>query len=63
LLPIHLCSRTPTTSVYGFFEGCFAIPGYTVNAEDIITVGSTDYIVFPINFHTENDNYWCLRLD
>lgn len=46
LLSMTLCASGAVRNVYGEFEGMYGIPGIGIAAEDVITVGGQQYIVF-----------------
>lgn len=51
------------TSIYGAIEGLFRVSGYNNSAENIITVGGVNYMVFPDVSRSSYGDYCALRLN
>jgi len=46
----------------GIIDGLYRVSGYNNSAENIITVDSVNYIVFPDIYRTEYDDFCCMRM-
>lgn len=50
-------------NTYGMFEGLFRVTGYNNTAENIITVGGVNYMVFPDGSRTGYGDFCAMRLN
>jgi hypothetical protein len=62
-MPIVMITKEPYQSHWGEFDGVYAVSGYSIASEDIITINTTDYLVIQNAFRTESDNYVAIKLD
>ena len=63
LEPIYLVSGTTLLTTYGFIEGLFRVTGYNNTAENIITVGGVNYMVFPDGAYSTFGDFCVMRLN
>lgn len=63
LFPIQIFSRQPEKNVFGQLDGCFAVSGHGLGAEDVLTIGSVDHLVVQNVTRSGRADYWALALD
>jgi hypothetical protein len=63
MLPLVLISSTPTENLFGELQGCFAVPGFGLAAEDTVTISGKTYLVLQNVFRTTSWGYWALLLE
>lgn len=61
--PVTLVQALPTDQTFGVLDGAFRCQGIANAAENLITVGSTNYLVVQNAFRTGIGEYWALRLE
>ena len=63
LFPLILMSNEATIqkNLWGELQGCFALPGAGLSAENEITVDGDTYIAFPNVYRTGTHNFWCVK--
>lgn len=61
--PIMPFSVSPSTNVWGRFEGVFCFPGFAVSAETEIIIGRERYIAFPNIYRSSSRDFFALQLD
>ncbi len=54
---------TTRTSIYAAIDGLFRVSGYNNTADNIVTVGSNNYLVFQDVYRTSIGDYFAMRLD
>ena len=67
LMPITLVhppqSGLPLTGdTFGVLDGCFAVTGFALTAETVLSIGGTDHLVVNDIFRTSPDDFWALEL-
>lgn len=62
LLPVVLHSNYSGGNVYGELEGVYKVSGYSLGAEDIITIDSVQYLVIQSVYRNENRDYAAIKL-
>lgn len=68
LIPLTLVSSTSTSAplstnhTFGVLDGCFAVTGFNITPQTVLTINSVDYLVINDIFRTERDDFWALRL-
>lgn len=50
-------------AAYGALDGVFAVPGIGNSAENIVTYGGVDHVVFPNVYLTGSMDFWALALE
>jgi hypothetical protein len=63
LFPAIVYQENPAPNCFGHLDGCFAIPGYGLAAEDIVTISSVDHLVIPNVYRSGAADWWALRLE
>jgi hypothetical protein len=63
LIPLILCSSTPTKDVYGDLDGAYAIPAFSAASEDIVEIDGDDYLIIQNVFRTQRYYYVALKLE
>jgi hypothetical protein len=61
LLPVNIMNRVTRTN-YGQLDGCYFVSGQSVFTEDVIQVGSVDYLVVQNVFRTGDKDYLAVQL-
>lgn len=61
LMPIELVEFGNQRQVLGWFDGCYHVSGHENSAENVITVGSDEYICFPALIQNDNNNWVAIR--
>ena len=61
LLPIELVEFGNQRQTLGWFDGCYHVSGHENAAENVITVGSDEYICFPSLIQNDNNNWVAVR--
>ena len=61
--PIQAYQETPGDNVFGELEGCLAVPGFGLAAEDIITIGGVSHLVIPNVYRSGASDWWALALE
>ena len=61
LLPIELIEFGNSRQSLGWFDGCYHVSGHENAAENVITVGSDEYICFPSLIQNDNNNWVAIR--
>lgn len=49
--------------IYGTINGMFSVTGYQQTAENILSIGGVNYMVFPDVYRTNYDDMCCIRMD
>lgn len=62
LTPLVLCSNSPTNDVFGELDGVYAIPAFSAASEDIVEIGSDDYLVVQNVYRTSRHYYAAFKL-
>lgn len=67
LVPITLLEpaaiNTPLTgNTHGVLDGCFAVTGFNLTAQTILTINSVEYLVVNDIFRNNRDDFWALEL-
>lgn len=64
VLPTIPMISSPSKNIVGELQGIFAVPGFGgVAAEDVITIGSDTYIVFPITPNADRSDFFAFKLE
>ena len=63
LFQLAASGDSPNRNHYGFLQGCFAVPGLDLNAEDILTQNGDTYVVFQNTFRNDNWEFMALLLE
>jgi hypothetical protein len=63
LFPAIVYQENPSPNCFGHLDGCFAVPGYGQNAEDIISISGDDYLVIPNAYRSGAADWWALKLE
>lgn len=63
LFPCVVNAAYPELNFHGELQGCFALPGHQLSAEDIVQAGGSDYIAFPNIWRTNTWQYWALKME
>lgn len=61
--PAVLMKGASGKNVFGEIDGVFWAPGYSLLAEDLIVVGTTNYLVVPNVFRSNPTDYFLLKLE
>lgn len=62
LFPLVLTSDAPTDDIFGELDGAYAVPGFSAASEDIIEIGSDDYLIIQNTFQADRYHYAALKL-
>lgn len=64
IFPTVIAMSKPSNHIFGELQGVFAVNGFGgMAAEDLIEIGSDDYIVFPITPNASANDLWALKLE
>jgi hypothetical protein len=63
LTPIEIdFDATTSLGRIGELDGVYHVAGFGQTAENIVTIGGTDYVVIPDVFRSGNSNYCAVKL-
>lgn len=62
LIPCTIMTKTPGAQVYGALDDVYATAGFGNAAENILTIGAEQYLVFPNTFRASVDQYGAIRI-
>lgn len=63
LEPITLTANLDEPGVFGELDGAYAVSGFANGSENVITVGSDEYIVFNNIFRNARHNYFAVKME
>jgi hypothetical protein len=63
VFPTVIMNNSPNLNIFGELQGCFAVPGISLAAEDTIIIGSDIYVVFHNTFDTNVESFWALKME
>lgn len=61
--PITLIAHRDEPGVFGELDGAYAVSGFANGSENVITVGSAEYIVFNNIFRNERYNFFAVKME
>lgn len=63
LEPITLMANLDEPGVFGELDGAYSVSGFANGSENVITVGSDEYIVFNNIFRNARHNYFAVKME
>ena len=62
LLEPSLANQPLTGNTYGVLDGCFAVTGFNLTPQTLLTISAVEYLVVNDIFRNDRDDFWALEL-